>query len=148
MDTIYEAYALKYAERGAKRPENFMGGDPHDAPMPMDYYVWLLRSPQHTFVIDTGFSREMAGKRKRTYLRTPAEALALMGVDANAVGEVILTHLHYDHAGTFQDFPNAKFHLQDDEMNYATGRYMRFGRFAHGYEVEDVVGVEIGRAHV
>ena len=26
-------------------------------------------------------------------------------------------------------------------MNFATGRYMRHGRFSHGYEVEDVVGM-------
>jgi glyoxylase-like metal-dependent hydrolase (beta-lactamase superfamily II) len=141
MDCIYEVFAVKYATRDARRADNFVGGDPHDAPMPMAYYVWLIRNSERTFVVDTGFSREMAARRKRTYLRTPAEGLALLGVDAGQVQEVILTHLHYDHVGTFQDFPAARFHLQDDEMQYATGRHMRHARFNHGYEVEDVVGM-------
>jgi glyoxylase-like metal-dependent hydrolase (beta-lactamase superfamily II) len=141
MDDIYEVFAIRYATRSARRADNFLGGDPHDAPMPMDYYVWLIRNAERTFVVDTGFSREMAARRKRTYLRTPAEGLALLGVDARQVKEVILTHLHYDHVGTFQDFPDARFHLQDDEMQYATGRHMRHARFNHGYEAEDVVGM-------
>ena len=49
--------------------------------------------------------------------------------------------MHYDHVGTFFDFPAARFHLQDAEMSFATGRYMRHGRFNHGYEVDDVVGM-------
>jgi glyoxylase-like metal-dependent hydrolase (beta-lactamase superfamily II) len=138
---IYEVFAIKYATRGARRTSNFMGGDPHDAPMPMDYYVWLIRNNERAIVVDTGFSREMAQKRERTYFRTPGEGLALLGVDASKVTQVILTHLHYDHVGTFQDFPAAQFHLQDDEMQYATGRYMRHARFGHGYEIEDVVGM-------
>jgi glyoxylase-like metal-dependent hydrolase (beta-lactamase superfamily II) len=137
----YEIYAIKYATREARRSEHFIGGDPHDAPMPMDYFVWAIRGGGRLFVVDTGFTREMAGKRKRTYLRTPREGLALLGIDADRIEHVILTHLHYDHVGTFHDFPAATFHLQDDEMSYVTGRYMRHHQFNHSYEAEDVVGM-------
>ena len=41
---IYEVYAIKYATRDGTRSANFIGGDPHDAPMPMDYFVWLIRN--------------------------------------------------------------------------------------------------------
>ena len=61
-------------------------------------------------------------------------------IDVNAVEDVILTHLHYDHAGNFDRFPNARFHLQEREMAYATGRYMRYPRLSHSFEVEDVCG--------
>lgn len=141
MLPIYEVYAIKYATREARRPSHFVGGDPHDAPMPMDYYVWLIRNNERTLVVDAGFTAEVAAQRKRTFLRPPAKSLAMLGVNAAAVREVIVTHLHYDHIGTFGDFPSARFHLQDDEMAYATGRHMRHARFNHGYEVEDIVGV-------
>jgi glyoxylase-like metal-dependent hydrolase (beta-lactamase superfamily II) len=49
--------------------------------------------------------------------------------------------MHYDHVGTFFDFPNAVFHIQDDEMSFVTGRYMRHARFAHSFEPDDVVGM-------
>jgi glyoxylase-like metal-dependent hydrolase (beta-lactamase superfamily II) len=62
-------------------------------------------------------------------------------VDAAEVREVVITHMHYDHVGTFFDFPKARFHLQDEEMRFVTGRHMRHSRFAHSFEVEDVVGM-------
>jgi glyoxylase-like metal-dependent hydrolase (beta-lactamase superfamily II) len=137
----YEVYAIRYATRAAHRRDNFIGGDPHDAAMPLDYYVWLVRNAQRTVVIDMGFTAEVAQRRKRDYLRTPREGLALLGVDTRTVKDVIVTHLHYDHVGSYADFSAARFHLQDDEMAYATGRYMRHSRFNHGYEVDDVVGM-------
>jgi glyoxylase-like metal-dependent hydrolase (beta-lactamase superfamily II) len=137
----YEVYAIRYATRAARRRDNFIGGDPHDADMPLDYYVWLVRNTQRTVVVDMGFTAEVAQRRKRDYLRTPRAGLALLGVDAATVEDVIVTHLHYDHVGSYADFPAARFHLQDDEMAYATGRYMRHSRFNHGYEVDDVLGM-------
>ena len=64
-----------------------------------------------------------------------------MGVKAADVKDVIITHLHYDHVGTFHDFPNARFYLQDEEMAFATGRPMCHKQFRHSIEVEDVVGM-------
>ncbi len=137
----YEAYAIRYATRDARRAAHFMGGDPHDAPMPMDYYLWLIRGDGRSYVVDTGFGAEVAKRRGRTLLRTAPEALALLDVDAASVRDVIITHMHYDHVGTFDAFPSARFHLQDDEMAYATGRHMRHRQFNHGYEVDEVVGM-------
>jgi glyoxylase-like metal-dependent hydrolase (beta-lactamase superfamily II) len=138
---IYELFAIRYATREAKRAEHFIGGDPHDGPMPMDYFMWVAIGPERTFVIDAGFTAETAHSRKRTFLRCPVETLKLLGVDGDAVKDVILTHLHYDHVGNFHKFPAARFHLQEPEMAYATGRYMRYPRLAHSFEVEDIVGV-------
>jgi glyoxylase-like metal-dependent hydrolase (beta-lactamase superfamily II) len=137
----YELYAIRYATREARRAEHFVGGDPHDAPMPMDYFTWVALGPSRAFVIDTGFTAEMAAKRKREFLRCPIDALPLLGLDAGAVSDVVLTHLHYDHVGNFHRFPEARFHLQERELAYATGRYMRYPRFGHSFEVEEVVGM-------
>jgi glyoxylase-like metal-dependent hydrolase (beta-lactamase superfamily II) len=109
--------------------------------MPMDYFIWLARGPDGIVLIDTGFTAEIAAQRKRTYLRTPVEGLATLGVHPEDIRTVVLTHLHYDHVGGFALFPQAQFHLQDDEMRYATGRHMRSARFNHGYEVEEVIGM-------
>lgn len=137
----YELFAIHYAAREARRSDHFIGGDPHDGPMPMDYFMWLARGGGRSFVIDTGFNAEVAARRKRTFLRCPVQALALLDVDPNAVEDVILTHLHYDHVGNFDRFPIARFHLQERELAYATGRYMRYPRLAHSFEVEDVCGI-------
>ena len=59
----YEVYAIRYATRASKRSENFIGGDPHDGPMPLDYYVWAAIGPDRSYVIDTGFTAEVAARR-------------------------------------------------------------------------------------
>ena len=57
----YEIYAIRYAERDGRRSAHFVGGDPHDAPRPMDYFVWLVTNAERTLVVDTGFSAASAG---------------------------------------------------------------------------------------
>jgi glyoxylase-like metal-dependent hydrolase (beta-lactamase superfamily II) len=137
----YELYAIRYATRPARRPEHFIGGDPHDTPMPMDYFVWAAIGPERSIVIDTGFTAEVAEQRKRTYLRDAADSLRLVGLDPDTVDTVVLTHLHYDHVGTFHRFPKAEFHVQEAEMQFATGRYMRYPRMAHPFEPNDICGM-------
>jgi glyoxylase-like metal-dependent hydrolase (beta-lactamase superfamily II) len=137
----YELFAIRYATRDARRSDHFIGGDPHDGPMPMDYFVWVTKDVDRTFVIDTGFNAEVSERRKRTFLRCPVESLFHLGIDAKAIEDVVLTHLHYDHVGNFDRFPKARFHLQERELAYATGRYMHYPRLSHSFEVEDVCGI-------
>jgi len=141
----YEVYAIKYAHHARRKAENFIGGDPHDGPMPLDYFVWLIRGTGENagreIVVDTGFSAAMAAKRQRDHIRCPTEGLRLLGCESGTVRDVVITHLHYDHVGNFDLFPEATLHLQDLEMNYATGRHMAQPVFSGAYEVEDVVGM-------
>jgi glyoxylase-like metal-dependent hydrolase (beta-lactamase superfamily II) len=137
----YELYAIRYATRAGRRQDNFIGGDPHDGPMPMDYFVWVILGNERCFVVDCGFTAEVAEERRRTYLRNPVDALSLIGLRGEEVEDVVLTHLHYDHVGNFAKFPKARFHLQEAELAYATGKYMRHPFLSHAFEAEDVAGL-------
>ena len=112
----YEVYAIRYATREGRRRDNFIGGDPHDGPMPMDYFVWMVVGPERRFVVDCGFTAEIAARRKRTYLRDPVEALQLLGVHADDVTDVVLTHLHYDHVGNFDRFRERAFISKSENL--------------------------------
>ena len=92
-------------------------------------------------VIDTGFNAEVAESASATFLRCPVEALAALGIDANAVEDVILTHLHYDHVGNFDRFPKARFHLQEPEMRLCHRALHALPELSHSFEVEDVCGI-------
>lgn len=137
----YEVYAIKYGHLQRTASSNFIGGDPHDGPMPLDYFVWLIRGQGRDIVVDTGFNAAVAAKRGRRITLPVEEGLRRMGVDPGAIEDVVITHLHYDHVGNFELFPKALFHLQDLEMQYATGRYMTVESMRHAFEVEDVVGM-------
>lgn len=125
----YKIYAIRYATRDARRADHFIGGDPHDGPMPMDYFTWVVVGPDRVFVIDTGFTEPTGTRRGRKFLRCPIESLKLLDIDPDAV----ITHMHYDHAGNFHKLPQARFHLQEREMAFVTGRYMRYPFFRHGF---------------
>lgn len=137
-DAIHEVYAIRYASVHRMRSDNFIGHDPHDGPMPLDFYVWLLRSGERSILVDTGFNAQSAAARGRVLSRCPIEALRVLGVDPDQVTDVVLTHLHYDHAGNLDKLPNARFHVQDAEMGYATGRCMCHAGLRHAYSVDDV----------
>jgi glyoxylase-like metal-dependent hydrolase (beta-lactamase superfamily II) len=137
----YQLFAIRYATREARRSDHFIGGDPHDGPMPMDYFVWAVVGSSRVFLVDTGFTAETAARRKRQFLRCPIESLREVGLEPDSITDVVLTHLHYDHVGNFHKLPNARFHLQEREMAFATGRHMRYPFFGHGFELEDVLGM-------
>jgi len=135
----YELFALRYAHREARRAEHFIGGDPHDGPMPMAYYIWAICGEGRIVLVDCGFNAGVAARRGRTLLQTPTELLTLLDIDPAVVPDLVLTHLHYDHVGNLDLFPSALFHLQEPELHYAVGRHMRHDFLRAAFEVEDVV---------
>lgn len=137
----YEVYAVKYGERVGTRGSIFIGGDPHEAPLAMDYFVWAIRNDKRTIVVDTGFSREEGERRGRTYIQSPGDGLRGIGVEPDEVEDVIISHMHYDHAGNLDLFPNARFHIQTAEVAFATGRAFTFGVLGHSFTKEDALSV-------
>ncbi|QHQ36304.1 N-acyl homoserine lactonase family protein [Algicella marina] len=121
----WEVFAVKYADRNARvRADSFIFDDNHDAPHPMDYFMWLLRNGEEIILVDTGYDGEEASARQRPIRLDPVTALAPFGIAPSDVSQVIVTHLHYDHAGGLHLFPNAALHMQSAEMAYATGPCM------------------------
>jgi glyoxylase-like metal-dependent hydrolase (beta-lactamase superfamily II) len=94
--------------------------------------MWLLRGST-TVVVDTsvprsGSAAEFIGEDfSRTAGQDPSNALSAAGVNPDDVEFVLLTHLHWDHAGNCDLFPEAKVLVQEDELRYAIapGRFFR-----------------------
>src|SRR5438270_8059835 len=140
MGNAYEIYALRYATMSQRTPHlNFLVPDPHETTaQDLDYFVWLIRGEGRDILVDTGFNAAEAKLRNRKLTLNPVDALARFGVAADTIRDVIVTHLHYDHAGNRDLFANARFHLQDREMSYATGRCMCHGALRHPFSVAHV----------
>lgn len=138
----YEILALRYCHNaGLMVSDSFLfhKGDDHQTPGPMDFFVWLIRGHGHNILVDTGFGEEAAIERKRTLIRNPIDALAAVGAPAEEIRDVVLTHLDYDHSGNIEHFPNATFHLQDAEMEFATGRLMTHKHFRITVRTADIL---------
>ncbi|NEI72561.1 MBL fold metallo-hydrolase [Rhizobium lusitanum] len=142
----YEVFAILYAKSIRHSKGFFLDEDPHNGPAQINYYIWVIRNDSRIIVVDTGFDAARAVTRSRDFIRSPMEGLASLGIDAADVGTVILTHLHYDHAGNIDEFPRAEFVLQDEEMRFATGRSMRFKPLRAPFELTDILSM-VTRSH-
>lgn len=109
-----------------------------DAPLGMDYFIWVLQSRERTIVVDTGYSRHGAEVRKRDVLSTVPDLLRRMGVEPDRVETVIITHAHYDHIGNLDAFPSARFVLSRKEYDFWTGPNAHQPLFHHSVEDEEL----------
>lgn len=136
---IWQVYALKYAERNSRtRQDSFILDPHHDLPHAMDYFIWVVMSGDRVILVDTGYDDKEAEKRGRPVLRHPAQALKALGLSAEMITDIVITHLHYDHAGCLDAFPNATFYLSPTEMAYATGPCMCEGPLKAPYTADHV----------
>ncbi len=93
-------------------------------------HSWLVRTPQHTILIDTGAGNAKARPRNPIFnnLATPyLQRLASAGVRPEDVDYVLHTHLHVDHVGWntqfihgrwIPTFPNARHVFSQSEEDY------------------------------
>jgi glyoxylase-like metal-dependent hydrolase (beta-lactamase superfamily II) len=94
----------------------------------------LVEADGHRLLVETGTGVRMSEKDreiKGVEGGDPAEALRAVGEDPASIDYVVLTHLHYDHAGGMLDadrrptFPNARYVVQRDEAEAAHGDELR-----------------------
>jgi glyoxylase-like metal-dependent hydrolase (beta-lactamase superfamily II) len=137
MEDVWQVFAAKYAERNTRtRRESFIVDDDHASPHDMDYFVWVLRNGERTILVDTGYDSAEGQRRQRPNLREPAEAVAALGIDPLAIEDVVVTHMHYDHAGGLTQFPRARIHIQPSEMAFVTGPCMCHDHLKYPFSAE------------
>jgi len=141
----WEVLALRYGTAATSRAHSFLGyeryGEPN-APLQMDFFLWVLRGESGAIVIDTGYDPAVAERRHRGCLLAPLRALELAGVEPAEVEQLVLTHLHYDHIGNLGAFPGASIHLHGRELDFWSGPYAARGQFALLVEPAELAGVQ------
>ena len=139
----YEIYAVRYAKQDQRDEGHMFLDGQHGKMIPgLDFFTYALKPTGggKVWVIDTGMTAPKAQRMGRNYdfLCRPKDALAKVGIDASKIEDLILTHAHFDHVGTLEDYPKARFHIQDEEMIHVTGRDMTMKPFRLAYHPDDV----------
>lgn len=140
MREAFEVLAIRYATVERQRQSNFLlpvDGDPASA-MALDFFIWLIVGAGTVVLVDTGFSPASALLRQRQYLMPPVDSLRRLGYAPESIQDVVITHLHYDHAGNVGEFPSANIWVQDREVRYATGDCMCDPKQNHFFSTDDI----------
>ncbi len=116
--TEYEIYALKYAGPFTSSGAFLMWFKEWDRIGRRNYYFWCVRGGDETVVVDTGVSPELAAPKNLKGYVSPTDVLAGIDIMAEEVAHVVVTHIHWDHAGGVSLFPNARFYVQKQEYDF------------------------------
>jgi glyoxylase-like metal-dependent hydrolase (beta-lactamase superfamily II) len=136
----YEVRAIRYATVADFPVSGLVRGADPDERLDIAMVFWLIQSPEHTILFDTGFHRPRWFDRFaiRDFV-SPDEAVQLAGVTPGDVTDVIISHAHWDHMGGIDLFPNATIWIQAEEFAHYTGAAWQNGGRGGGADADDVV---------
>jgi glyoxylase-like metal-dependent hydrolase (beta-lactamase superfamily II) len=136
----YEVFAVQYATIPEFRVSGLVAGADKDRKMDIAMMVWLVRGNGRTILVDSGFYREQFFRQwKVSGFVKPSEVIARAGVKAEDVTDVIVTHMHWDHADGMDLFPNARIWLQKEELEYYAGSAWQARNTHGGIDPDDVM---------
>jgi glyoxylase-like metal-dependent hydrolase (beta-lactamase superfamily II) len=136
----YEVYAIRYAVLPDFPVAALVKGADQSRKLDIAMIVWLVRGNGHTVLVDSGFYRQQfLNQWKVNDFVKPSEAVAQFGVKPEDVTDVIITHMHWDHADGMDLFPKAKIWIQKDEYNYYTGEAWQQKNTHGGIDPDDVM---------
>ncbi|HEU4627660.1 MAG TPA: N-acyl homoserine lactonase family protein [Steroidobacteraceae bacterium] len=118
----YHVYAIRYGTL-KDIPVNALvpGADPARK-MDTALMMWLIRGNGRTILVDTGFYRDrfMKSWKPIAYIK-PTAAIAKLTLKPEQITDIIITHLHWDHADGIDLFPKARVWTQKHEYDYYVG---------------------------
>ena len=140
---VYEVYAVSYAVYPDFPVAGLVAGADKGRKLDLQMMIWLLRGPGgRNILVDAGCYRDNVVKgRGMKALIKPSEAVAKLGLSAADITDVIISHMHWDHADGMDLFPNAKVWIQKDEYAYYTGAAWQAGGQHGGIEPIDVLTI-------
>ena len=118
----YDVYAVRYATIAGFPVRGLIAGADSSRRMDIAMTVWLLRGNGRTVLVDAGFYRDKFVQRwKPVDFISPAVAVTRAGVKPEDVTDIIISHIHWDHADGADLFPNARIWIQKEEYQHHVG---------------------------
>jgi len=136
----YEVYAIRYATIPDFAVSGLVAGADPARKMDIAMMVWLLRGSGKNILVDSGFYRDQFFKQWHvTEFVKPSEAIKRVGLQPEDITDVVVTHMHWDHADGMGLFPKARVWLQKEELEYYAGSAWQSRRTHGGIDPDDVL---------
>lgn len=138
----YEIYAIRYAELPDFPVAGLVKGADPARKMDIAMAVWLVKGNGRNILVDSGFYRDQFFKqwKVKDFIK-PSEAVAQAGVKPEEITDVIITHMHWDHADGMDLFPKARIWIQKEEYTYYTGEAWQQKNTHGGIDRDDVLTI-------
>jgi glyoxylase-like metal-dependent hydrolase (beta-lactamase superfamily II) len=113
---------MEYAHVPAYHLSGLIYGAHNQGHRRLPYCYVVIKGQGQVAMVDVGYNHKAYGQvLANTYgvrgWHPPREVLAECGTTPEDVSTIFLTHAHFDHMGNIEDFPNAKFYIQEQELS-------------------------------
>lgn len=143
----YSIWVLEYAYVPNYPRSGVMYGAHNEGNLKLPYGYVVLKSEERVVMVDVGYNYKDYGKILADRFgvvnwRSARTVLSEIGLTPEDVDDVIVTHAHFDHFGNVEEFPNARFHIQEQEFSkwlWALTLPPQFGALLVATDPQDVL---------
>lgn len=137
----YEVFAIRYGTLKDFKMSGLVAGADPARRMDIALLFWLVKGEGRNVLVDCGFYRDQFMKQwKPADYEKPSVAIERAGLKADDITDIIITHIHWDHADGFDLFPKAKIWIQKDELEYYAGEAWN-GKKRTAADPDDLLGL-------
>jgi glyoxylase-like metal-dependent hydrolase (beta-lactamase superfamily II) len=135
----YTIEAIRYATIKGFPVNGLVPGADPSRKMDIAMIFWLVQGGGHTILFDSGFYRPQFFKDWAVAdYRKPSDAVRAAGLAPEDVTDLVISHMHWDHADGMDLFPKARIWIQRDEYTYYTGEAWHHEDTHGGIDPDDV----------
>ena len=121
MTDIWDLFVIEYARSKAQPWVDLISGMYDDGTVDLPFSFLLAQQGERNVLIDTGFMQDenSSGFSRKFGIPdwiSPVRMLGEIGVKAEAITDIVITHAHFDHMGSIAEFPNARIFIQKSEL--------------------------------
>lgn len=136
----YEVYAIRYATMPDFPAAELVSGADRARKLDIAMMIWLVRGDGHNILVDSGFYHERFFKdgKIKDFIK-PSDALTRFGLKPEDITDIVITHMHWDHADGIDLFPKARIWIQKEELEYYAGEAWETKDTSDGIDAHDVL---------
>jgi glyoxylase-like metal-dependent hydrolase (beta-lactamase superfamily II) len=136
----YEIYAIRYATLPGFPVSELVPDAGPDRKLDIAMMIWLIRGNGRNILLDSGFYHDRFFKdwHVNDFVK-PSDTLKPLGLKPEDITDVIISHMHWDHADGMDLFPNARIWIQKDELQYYAGEAWQSKDTHGGIDPDDVL---------
>ncbi|MBZ9856470.1 N-acyl homoserine lactonase family protein [Mesorhizobium sp. CA13] len=117
----WEIYVIEFARSKDQPWVDLVNGMYDDGPTDLPFSFILARCGDRNVLVDTGFMKDETGpnfsdKFGIPWWISPVRMLAELGLAPDDITDIIVSHAHFDHMGSIDQFPKARLYLQKQEL--------------------------------